>query len=276
MDKLIAVEFSPLDSKAKFHPLFGCVGETLESLYNRAKSTNGSVPVRFPLLAPNARMGICMNDRDLLDPIQLTLEGLQLNVNDLFISDRTPVSLFTRKNITTITTISLKNLFESKQYLATRSKKCFINILLPLLANSYTRSWVWKHEWIRDTVPVSLFMEARLYGIDVAISTYDSNKFDGIALEITTRSCCSTPPRNRYRCDTYLFSNFIEYISYLDGAPIERESLGEIWLHSLSRRYSKVSSAKQVTKWRKDTNTMAIAQKEKLKIKLAAAVINRG
>lgn len=255
MDKLVCVEYNAPTSRRGSNgsndrhplPLSGFVGETLESFVNNCKQDD-TIPVRFPLLGAGSRVSLLGNDRDLLDPYQLSLEGESLNPAHLYVLERkTPVSTYTR-----IPMGEEESLFEVPNYMSTYS----LTDLLKLLKSfdyKYRHRWVWKTERAStggcDKKYRHIFGEARVYGIDAAINTYSGNRFGGVAVEIIykpqpTKEMIKQGIMVMRSCsDLLLFGHSEEYISYIDGIQVRRESIPHGWGWA---RYSEYITPKEV------------------------------
>lgn len=252
MDKLIAVEFSPslpIKDRGLF-PLFGCVGETLQSLFVRARDPihgGGIVPVRFPLLGPNSRTRMLSGTVDPLNPLHFLEEGVELRIQDVHPLKQTPVSLYKRLLLgEDFRGKDFRDLLGAECYLSTHSKTVFVGSLAAV-EQEYPYGWVWKREWVAglgSKVMPALFVEARFYGMDVAINAlYDEDNFDGVVIEVIVRPWPTDADAmegitlSRLRSDVYLVSSRLDYITHIDGAEIMREALPSQWRKKLRNSY---------------------------------------
>lgn len=254
MNKLICVECMPqagiLGRKQAITPLTGLIGETLER-YLHSDSKETQIPVRFPLAGPGSYVSLLRSDRDPTDPYTLAAEGEYVDKSGLYVlKDRVPVSLYTRVPI-----CDTLDLFEKPVYFSTYSLSKFFS-LTSSLRGAYQWEWVWKLEKLAtnkgtDDKFKHIFIEARFYGIDSVITTYDSNRFRGVAVEIIYRPQ-ATPEmiekgiRVMRTCsDLYLFSNTDEYLSYIDGVSVSRERAEGP--HTIKSRYANFITPKQAS-----------------------------
>lgn len=264
MSKLIAVEYSPSyagGKKAVISPLFGCIGETRKDMLLRALAnierasreggnpSNIRVPVRFPLASPNSRLSFWMNDRDPLDPLLLREEGKMISPYDLHLVDRKPVSYYSGEKMTP--GAKLDRLFESERFLYTHSHAIMLAAVREA-SNHFSHVWTWKQEWSGGGGPPPVFYEARFYGIDTVISTYDPHEMQGLAVEIISRPWPDTELRKkgvlniRMHSDVFLFSKGKEYISHIDGVEVKREGTNFPALHKRLASLMKAGDALKV------------------------------
>ncbi len=250
MNKLVCVEYNTnlaaRSEKAPL-PLSGFIGETLESFLHTDKG-NGSIPVRFPLLGPGARTSLLGNDRNNLDPYQLAVEGERIVPSELYILEKkVPVSLYTR-----VPMGEEESLFETPHYMSTYSGVAFLD-LMSAFDSKYQHKWAWKTEQ-PNTGSCSanhrhIFVEARVYGIDAAVNTYNGSRFGGVAVEVIykpqpTKEMLKQGIMVMRTCaDLIMFSHSEEYISYIDGVQIRRESVPRGWA---MERYSQFITPKEV------------------------------
>lgn len=253
MNKLVCVEYSPKSTtkidKEGLSPLSGCVGETLESFLNpHERSSKTIVPVRFPLSGQNARIGRWCTAGNPLDPHQLEVEAVDIPRESLYVlEDRVPTSLYERVSLT-----DPKTLFEQPMYMSTFSRDGLITMLKGF-TKTYRNSWIWSWGYGNIKAPhtspyTPVFMEARVYGIDNIIGTYDARKFDGVALEVIYKPFPSQAMLDqgikvmRARSNVYIFSNYEEYINYVDGVKLGREKTNYV---SIMDKYTKFLTPKQ-------------------------------
>ena len=274
MDKLVCVEYTaPIARRGASSsvvqgplPLSGFIGETLES-FTRNCNEGASIPVRFPLLGPGSHVSLLGKDRTSVDPYQLTLEGESINSSHLYLLDKkTPVSMYSR-----IPLGEEENLFESSNYMSTYSLSRFIK-LLKAFDSKYQQKWVWKTERANtgrcDKKYRHIFIEARVYGIDAAINTYDGNRFGGVAVEIIykpqpTEDMIQQGIMVMRTCsDLLLFSQSEEYISYIDGVQVKRESILRGWTRDRYVEYITPKEAISLGRFKEYHTKIAAAAKE--------------
>jgi hypothetical protein len=278
MSKLVCVECTPSVGnglgRSPNSPLTGFVGETLER-YLRKGHDQVRIPVRFPLLGPGSHVSLIRSDRNPSDPYQVSLEGDLIKKSNLFVlKDRTPVSMYKRVKMCVPS-----ELFEKPTYMSTYSLAKFREMLLNA-GDIYPWSWVWKLEkdTIRAANPQSeqhIFIEAKFYGIDAVINTYDANKFRGIAIEVVyrpqpTQEMISKGIRVLRTCtDLLLFSNSDEYISYIDGTTVNRERMPQ---GVMSQRYGAFITPKIATSLNRFEDHYAKVLEEKNQVASAKVV----
>jgi len=261
VSKLVCVEYSPkVSSKSSggrsgVTPLSGCVGETLERYLNpNTRSSQTTIPVRFPLSGQGVRADRWRAGRDPLDPYQLEVEALDISPDELYVlRDRVPTSLYERVKLT-----DPKTLFERPVYMSTFSRDGMTEMLKDF-AKVYRNSWIWSWGTGPTKTPQTspyepVFIEARVYGIDTVIGTYDARKFDGVALEVIHKPFPSQAMIDqgikvmRARSNVYLFSNYEEYVNYVDGVKLGREKTNYV---SIISKYGKFLTPKQGASLRK-------------------------
>jgi hypothetical protein len=276
MSKLICVECGPEpvngSRKVRDTPLTGFVGETLEK-YLHEKHNEKKIPVRFPLTGPGSHVSLIRSDRDPLDPYTLALEGEYVSKSNLYVlKGRTPVSLYKR-----IPICKTEDIFEKPVYFSVYGLSTFIE-MINQLKRSYSWSWLWKLE--KNAIATTshdkfkhVFLEARFYGIDSVITTYDGNKFRGVAVEIIYRPQPSAKMLEkgirvlRTCSDLYLFSNTEEYISYIDGVNVPRERASGP--HLAKNRYSSFITPKQAVSLGRFKDHYAKVVEEKKRVPVA-------
>lgn len=261
MSKLIAVEFSPkiIEERSPLASFYGCVGETLDTMLSQEWYKEGlpkSIPVRFPLSMPNSSLTFHLRGRDVIDPYTLREEGVLINTHHIHPLDRTPVSLYKREALV-YSKDCFSKLFESDTYSSTYNIQTFFEVL-ESLGRMYNNGWLWKKEWdnkMGDPTKKSIFIEARLYGIDSIISLYDKKTFGGVAIEVIVRPW----PRkddskagikiSRLRSNVYIASNQREYIEYLDGIKIPRKNIApnnESWSKAIAKTYANLQTPRGI------------------------------
>ena len=235
MSKLVCVEYNPVlndkRSKVKMEPLIGCIGETFEHYLSRARRDGDiKIPVRFPLAAPGSRAVVHRTGVQSNDPIFFREQSVDLPVYSLFpMIRRVPISNYTRFPLDEMDGI-VDKVFEKASYLSTFNRDKFVEAL-GIVRKIMGHMWEWKKEShiTADQLPPT-FIEGRFYGIDNIISTYDRRAFRGLAIEIIFRPQPSLAQREggirRVRCasDVVLASNKPEYVNYIDGVNISRET----------------------------------------------------
>jgi hypothetical protein len=150
----------------------------------------------------------------------------------------------------------LKSLFLSRTYLYTLNKSILL-ATFDCLKGVFPHGWICKVEEDAADKP-KLFLEARLYGANLVVGTYDATKFSGVALEIIFRQYTisrkdeETPGRHPCRSNVYLFTPGYDYVAYLDGATINRHELSYTsWPLQLRAMYASLSTAKEILALRK-------------------------
>jgi len=268
MNELITVEFFPgvpagkTKAKLNIPPFYGCLGETLRSLleesvykekYGKARKDN-LIPVRFPLIVPNSRLAFVRNEHNPLDPEILAEEGQLLSPRDLHVVDRVPVSLYKRSPLKSLADID--RLTDASVYFNVVGKRSIL-ALLHEVGKKYPCQILWKREAIPGTPPAVL-IEARLYGLDTIVPTYEAETLCGAAIEVITRPWPNGRDRkagvyaSRMNSDVYLFSKNSNYITHLDGVDLKRETTTSAKLISF---YGGFMSPLEATKQRHDLDT---------------------
>jgi hypothetical protein len=261
VSKLVCVEYAPkLDPRSNrnndvISPLIGCVGETLERfLHPHERAPTSLIPVRFPLSRPGSRIARTHSEREPLDPYLLEVESIDVAIDSLYpIEDRVPTSLYTR-----IGAREPQYLFERPVYMSTFSRDGLLGFIKEFRKH-YNNCWIWKWDASlepggNNSIYQPVFVEARVYGIDNVIGTYDARKFDGVALEIIYRPWPSQELIDqgtkilRSCSNVYLFSNSEEYINYVDGVRITREKTD--YIHMVTK-YQKFLTPSQGVALRK-------------------------
>jgi len=191
---------------------------------------------------------------DPLDPYQLEVESVDVARDSLYVlKDRIPTSLYERVKLA-----DTKTLFEKPVYMSTFSKDR-LSQLLNELASTYRNSWIWSWgmgpiDAPRTSTYQPVFLEARVYGIDTIIGTYDARKFDGVVLEIIYKPFPNQTMWDqgtrvmRARSNVYILSNYEEYVSYVDGVKLGREKTNYV---SMISKYSKFLTTKHSVGLRK-------------------------
>ena len=246
-DMLVSVAYCPntvVRVKRKLvslSPLVGCVGETRRDFIDKAIAgvnkalaenkpiDNILVPVRFPIAGPNSRLKFWMNDRDLLDPIQLEEEGVMISPYDLYQVDKKPVSFY--KGIKLKEATDVNQLGAGGCYLYTHSRSTLRRALHSLTA-LYPKHYFWLDEAGLSTGPGCVFYQARFYSIDTIIPVYDPSELKGVVVEIITRPWPSKDLRDnhvrslRLRSRVMLLTSTEEYVEYMDGVHVAVEEFG--------------------------------------------------
>ena len=246
MSNLVSVEYAPRPRKGAMtmpSPIDGAVGETFEHyLTSKRYAKDDLIPVRFPLVAPGSYRKLLYNNRDPYDEAHFLSESVLVRKDWLHRVRRVPVSLYSE-----VRGKLPSELFEKPEYVRFVSRDKFFEAL-KALNSIYPHVVAWKREWKNERLP--LFVEARIYGIDTVINTYDPRKLSGAAVQIILRPAPTEAHEKAgikvQRCisDVILFSNSSEYVSYLDGVDIKRESMS---YGKLMERYNGTLTAKQYT-----------------------------
>lgn len=278
MDKLITVEYNPTRIPQKeidFSNFYGCVGETLEGLYNRALLPSDNIrsreiPVRFPLIMANSQVATFWSRKNYAptDKILFQEEGISLPARDVCRIKRPPISEYTRRPLGNNEEV-FQELFESDHYCSTFSLNTFLGVL-HYLGERYSLGWTWKKEWnqkVGNAKLRSLFIEARFYGIDTAISIYNRKKIDGVVIEVIVRPWPSEKDykegvrRTRFRSNVYLVSNCSEYIDYVDGVALKRTKIASSnWSKKLAEVYQNLTTANEVLACRRNIENLQVSK----------------
>ena len=248
MSKLVSVEYSPTPDRRSrsinSNPLWGAYGETFEHfLGTKPKEL---IPVRFPLVGPGSYRRLLYNKVDPLDEYHFRTESLLIRRSDLYQVDKVPVSLYKKDN-----SAKLNKLLESNTYVQFFSKDKFLSVLDTKIAKLFPKAWSWKTENVNRDLR-SVFVEARIYGINTIITTYNPRKFNGVAVQVISRPF---PNQNELkegirvcRCvsDVTIHSNTDEYVTYLDGEKIKRQKASAV-----AKLYSSLVTPAQLVAERK-------------------------
>ena len=243
MSKLISVEFNPHHKDGPLPDNFaGCTGETLDVLYGREDRNKTGVPVRFPLLMPRTCVGYPKNKTAVNGWLPLE-ETTYLQKNDLSVSDRTPVSLYKAVRCDCVTLAELlaavSKIQERDEYLFTRSKNT-LHSWVRRLNHELLFAYLLKQEWLPAVLGGDVFVEARLYGLRVALASFIPTS-PGAVLEVIIKHMGkeSFP----YASDTYLLSATGAYVETIDGVSLHRAKVSNMWGNTLDERYSHLKEA---------------------------------
>ena len=264
VDSLISVEYVPKKEKHCVQPLSGCIGETLSSfLKTNRKSDRKTIPVRFPLVGPNTHKYKIHSGMNNLCAYQLEIDGVDIVLKDICVlENKIPISLYKR--------ISMREpqyLFERPVYMSTFSHKGMLG-LLETIKSTYSKNWVWRLDSVETTSSRTgahppVFVEARVYGINNVISTYNKKKLDGVALEIIykpwpSKKLMASGTQVLASCsDVYLFSNSDEYIDYVDGVNLRRE---RTTFSNILNKYKNILTPKQGVALRRENKYMVTSK----------------
>jgi hypothetical protein len=252
VDSLVTLEYCPHDvndvNNRELQYLSGHMGEALRSEYeSKLKRGGGMVTVRFPLLFPNSDIGISGKSA-VPEKLRILSEGLPLHTTDLYAAGKTPVSRYDRVLLHGDEGHHrFAELMEQPRFLYTHNRE-ILSRTLEVLAAHYDKAWVVKKEWKASEGFLSTFLEARFYGPNTVIATYDKNATDGVVVAIKVRNISQEkkPPRQRYRWDVYIVSGQEEYISYLDGDKLDRTRVSNWWPTLHKTYFERMHTPKQI------------------------------
>lgn len=214
--------------------LEGCLGEVKESDLNRLKNQDSknyggmtkSITVKFPVASYFGNIGRYPGWKS-----DSSFGNLSLRVKDFVETAEIPVSDYRRVALSTGSE-ELKAIVERSvkegYYISSHSKLSLFNGEVYNLISSMPYSYLWKKEAPFGTNDENVFMEFRIYPLDIIVSPCPSH-VKGFILCVYTRAV-SNFFSERMVEDVFIYSSDIDYVNYLDGEDKNKQKVDRNYL----------------------------------------------